>query len=416
MKSIHLLLASALLLTACSTDITEEGTPAPVNNSYSATATGESTVAFPEPDKSDYLTAQLPARSLCAIMQKFDATKALTMGETVITEAQMAEIKQFVDKNLAASTQYNTYRNIFDWICKNMTYASDGNAYLDPYDVFINKRCVCQGYANLLKTMCITQGIPAVVVNGMLSTIGGHAWNYVYADGKWIVSDPTNNSEYDMENVSTYASTLIPHRIDLNVFSDDQFEYNFQNCHVNVSRVKPTNASFVVVPYSVEGVRITSFHPTEVLPEGVKQVYFGSNIETMGSETTDLARLMPNLEEAIVDPQNVSLSSLSGVVYEGKDGTWPYFVPAGIRRIELRAMEVMDKNTLSWLDNLEEVVVADGTKRIEAYAIEACKNLKRVYVPESVTYIDNDAFYNCGTDVQIIRGGINSGIHEVKVN
>ena len=79
-------------------------------------------------------------------------------------------------------------------------------------------------------------------------------------------------------------------------------------------------------------------------------------------------------------------------------------------------MEVMDKNTLSWLDNLEEVVVADGTKRIEAYAIEACKNLKRVYVPESVTYIDNDAFYNCGTDVQIIRGGINSGIHEVKVN
>ena len=56
----------------------------------------------------------------------------------------------------------------------------------------------CQGYANLLRTMCHTQGIPAFNANGELVPLGGHAWDYVCADSVWYVSDPTNNAQYKM--------------------------------------------------------------------------------------------------------------------------------------------------------------------------------------------------------------------------
>ena len=75
-------------------------------------------------------------------------------------------------------------------------------------------------------------------------------------------------------------------------------------------------------------------------------------------------------------------------------------------------MEVMDKNTLSFLDKLEEIVIAEGTKRIEQYAVERCPNLKTIYVPNSVTYIDKNAFADCGNNYQIIN--TTTGIHEVR--
>ena len=73
-------------------------------------------------------------------------------------------------------------------------------------------------------------------------------------------------------------------------------------------------------------------------------------------------------------------------------------------------MRIMDKNVVSWLDNVEEIVVAQGTTRIEDYAVERCPNLKRVYVPESVNYIAPNAFYNCG-EPEIVR--FTTGITEV---
>ncbi len=413
-RHLLLFLPAALLLAACA-DTAEEDALTQTSSTTSAAAQaadGEyDELLFPQADGASQLSTTT-AKAVWQILGKLDTQRALQMGETQITDAQMAEIKAFVDTNLKADSDYDTYRNIFGWIYKNMTYASSGEAYLDPYDVFTHKRCICQGYANLLKTMCISQGIPALIANGWLSTIGGHAWNYVYAGGKWIVSDPTNNAEYEASKTSSYQSKLIPQRLDLTLFEDEGFAYNFQDSELNVCEVKSTSASYAVVPWSAGGLRVTSFHPTKEMPASVSQLYLGANIRSLGSEPSALSSFTKSLKEVFVDPSSLKLSSYKGVVYQGRKGTVPYFVPAGITRIELRAMDVMEKNTLAWLDNLEEIVVADGTQRIEAYAVEACPNLKRVYVPESVTYIDKEAFYRCG-DVEVVYG--TTGIRPVKI-
>lgn len=408
MKLISYLLPATLFLAGCTADLTE-GLQPEQNATIADASSNYQEELFPQGDGAKVLSTTT-AKGVWQILEKFDKTRALSMGETSITDAQFQEIKTFVDDNLKADNDYNTYSNIFGWIFKNMTYASDGEAYLNPYDVFTKKRCICQGYANLLKTMCLTQGIPCFIANGWLGTIGGHAWNYVYAGDKWIVSDPTNNQQFDAQSVTSYQNKLIPQRLDLTLFEDDNFAYNYQDNVLNVQAVKATANAYVVVPWSVEGLRIESFHPTTAMPSNVTQLYVGKNIGSFGSEPESLSNFTPNLAEVFVDPKSTKLSSYKGVVYKGTSGTTPYYVPTAITRLELRAMKTMDKNVINNLSKLEEIVIAEGTQRIEAYAVENCPKLKTAYIPESVSYVDSKAFYRCGS-VQIVRTA--TGIKEV---
>lgn len=413
MKLLNALLATAVLLSACQAEQDGELQISGSKSDFSQTTVSNSTngVAFPEPDASVAFGSNT-AQAVWQILQKVDPKQATVMGETQISDAQYAEIKTFVDANLKDETDYKTYLNIFQWIVKNVTYAGNGDAYLAPYDVFKYKRCICQGYANLLKTMCLTQGIPCFVANGWLSTIGGHAWNYVYAGGDWYVSDPTNDHYYKAANVDAYKNELIPLRMDFSLFEDDACVYNFLNGALNVSEVKNTDASVVTIPYSINGLRVTSFQPNVKLPENVSTLIIGANISTFGDSPSSLNWACGNLEEVVVDPRNNDFDSYKGVVYLRANDAYPYFIPAGIRRIELRPMKVMDKNVITMLDKLEEIVIADGTERVEDYAVENCPNLKRVYVPSSVTYISSDAFSKCG-NYEIIR--TTTGIHNVRL-
>lgn len=409
MKLRYLILPLSILLASCSSDEATETAALPPSSSSSSASMLSPEAEFPSPDGSQLLSTTT-ANAVWKILGKLDPQRALQLGQLNITDEQYAEIKSFVDTNFKAGTQYDTYRNIFSWIVKNITYAHNGDAYLDPYDVFKYKRCVCQGYANLLKTMCLTQDIPCLNVNGSLSTLGGHAWNYVYADSVWYVSDPTNNNQYNASNYTAYQGKLIPQQLDVVLFEDDKFTYKFQYDQLNVNSVKPTTESYVVVPFGVNGLRITSFAPDVVLPASVEHLYLGSNIASFGDYPSGLISYTKHLTGVFIDKKNTKLESYNGIVYKRTSRTTPYYIPSGIRRLELRAMHIMEKNVAAWLDNVEEIVIASGTTRIEDYAFEGCPNLKKVYIPETVNYIAPNAFADCG-NFEIIR--FTTGITEV---
>lgn len=407
-KLISALLAlSALALPSCSSD---EETAATVPSAGTATTYSSETIAFPAADDSKRPN-NIAALALQQLLRNFDTSRALTLGETVITDEQMAEIKTFVDENLKDETDYKTYRNIFDWITKNLTYAHSGDAWVDPYDVFVNKRCVCQGYANLLKVMCLTQDIPIFNVNGMYSTVGAHAWNYVFVNNQWYVSDPTGGAQYKVNDATKYKDLYIPDRTDLNLYEDDQFAYNLQEGKFNISEVKATGNDYVVIPYSKEGWRVTSFYPQKKVDESIKRLYLGANIETFGSYPEMLQSNFSSLEQIEIDPANTYLNTCYGLVYEG-DSEMPYVVPHAIRSLQLKTMKTVEKNTLFNLPKVEEITFSEGTERIEAYAVEECPSLRVVYIPTTVTYMDPEAIYRCPDDVQIIT--MSTGITEVK--
>lgn len=368
---------------------------------------------FAEPDKSKKLNGT-PAENLKAIFEATGPSIITSMGRMNITDEQFQEIAEFTTDLVKGKTsQTEQYREIFRWIVTNIRYEQSDP---DPYAVFKNKKCVCQGYANLLTVMCHTQGIPTVVINGYLSTPnmwGGHAWAYTCTDGAWEVSDPTNGGSYPMKNTGSYTH-LLPSEADVDLFTDNCAVYRYYDYKINVHEVT-SKENPLVVPYSAGGFVITSFNPAEDLPEEITEIYMGANIETFG-ETYNMSLVSQNrgkyLEAIYVDENNPMLMDYKGIVYrKNGDEAQLYYIPGAMPLIELMPMKKVEKNTIYNHYGVKEIYFPEGTKEIESYAIENCPKLERVYIPNDAK-IAGDALYNCPKDVEIIRG-VPSGIKHV---
>ena len=403
-----LTLAASAFMGACSSDEFESSDVSVIPPSTTAEA-DES--LFPV-EGGGKLVSSNGADALNVLLKSpsFKMENATTLHNAVITQEQWDEIKAYVDKNLRVEgNDLATYNNVFRWCFDSLNYSYD-DAGLEPYDVFTKRRCVCQGYANLCKTMLLTQGIPAFGVNGWLGTLGAHAWLYAYDGKNWHVSDPTNNMEFLMKDVSKYKNKLMVERTEIELFEDENFGYNYNESRLNVCRVKQCEKEALTVPFAEAGYKIGSFLLEEPLPANIRQIYFGTNIQSLGTQGYPLFGKDANVEEVFIAPKNNYLSSQDGVVYRGK-GTNLYYIPSGIRRLVLKPMKVIGKNTVYDKPNLEEIVISEGTTTVEDYAFESCPSLKRVYVPQSVTNFSKDAIYRCSDDVEILR--VSTGIHHV---
>lgn len=157
--------------------------PAPSSAEYSNTA-----------DNSTALDATTPAAGVRTLLGKIDPKALLELlPYDDMTPEEYAEIKQFTQKIVGtAEDEEKTYTTIFQWIVQNIAYdhvpAKDGKDSNRPTLVLKNRKSVCQGYANLLRVMCMSQGLPTVISNGGCflngKRIGDHAWNYVLVGGK----------------------------------------------------------------------------------------------------------------------------------------------------------------------------------------------------------------------------------------
>jgi hypothetical protein len=275
----------------------------------------------------------------------------------------------------------------------------------DPYAVFINRKGVCQGYANRLFIMLHSQGIPACVVNGFHSTIGGHAWTYACPDGKWYVADPTNpwdGGPWGYRALGSYPH-LIPLSLDIVFYREQGCWFDFNGGNFNLCRVLDGESSFTV-PFSAAGYQVASFNPTVPLPSTIKEIYIGKNIKSLGESPVGLSVYAPNLEAVHIDPANTTFASYMGAVYRKNGSDFDLlYIPAAMKCLELMPMETIYKNTVYYNDGIEVLIIAPGTKKIEAWGIERCPNLKIAYVPEGVEIAKN-AFADVHPDFQIIRG------------
>lgn len=371
------------------------------------------TPSFPQDDDAKKLNLQTVARNAADLLIAAGVECTDTMGRIVITDAEYCEIKEFTD-NLVKNckTQKEIYEACFNWVKRGGKgniqydhYYADGSVVNnDPYPVFTKRRAVCQGYSNLLFVMLHSQNVPVLITNGILNgydTYGGHAWNYVNYDGTWIVSDPTNDMDFDkIENTDSY-SHLIPYSFDVVLFEKEDCQLDYYERRLNICNVT-TNSRYFVTPFSAGGYQVSSFIPTTEISPTVREIYIGKNIESLGEgDTKNLTKYAPNVEYAYVDPNNKEMRSHAGVVYLA----WapvPVYIPAAMKRIELMPMEEVEKNTIYYHNGVEEIVIAAGTQKIKSWAVEYCPNLKRAYIPEGVI-VESEAFKDVHSDFEIIR-------------
>lgn len=109
-------------------------------------------------------------------------------------------------------SDYEKALAIHDYICTELYYDNDMASreiisIESAADILASKRGVCSGYANAYAAMCRSIGLPCVVVTGYAIGFGAaetewteqtaaaenanHAWNEVYADGRWLIVDTT---------------------------------------------------------------------------------------------------------------------------------------------------------------------------------------------------------------------------------
>lgn len=391
--------AAALAFASCSEDETIFENPV-IEQPADGTVTR---AQFAEDDGSKALSGSphMQARNLMnKVPADYIAEMTDTLGRANITPEQYAEIQAFTERLTAGlETQKEKYTKCFNWVVQNIKYENADN---DPYAVFKNRIGICQGYANLLFIMMHSLDIPAFVCNGILNPVGGHAWNYVNCDGKWYVSDPTNNGSFIMVNTSSY-SHLLPSSFDVVLAKEDGMWINYNEYNLNVCAVESSEDIFIV-PFSALGYQVTSFSPTKPLPANIKQINIGKNIKSLGEGYVGLLYNADNVEWIEVDPENTTFASYLGVVYRKNDSEFQLtYIPGAMKCVELMPMETMYKNTVYSHNGVEVLIVAPGTKKIEAWGVEKCPNLKIAYVPED-TQIDNSAFMGVHPDFQIIRG------------
>lgn len=401
MKKLFLpLLASACMLMSCSDDDTVFNNP-----DTPAVENGVTRAEFAEDDGSKVLSGNpyVQARNLMKkVPADYIAEMTDTLGRANITPEQYAEIQAFTEELVAGlETDKDKYTTCFNWVVQNIKYEYSDN---DPYPVFKNRKGICQGYANLLFIMLHSINVPAFVCNGNVNVppYGGHAWNYVYCDGTWYVSDPTNNGSWLLAATASY-SHLFPSSFDVVLAKNDGVWFNYNEYHLNICAVESSDEVFVV-PFSALGYQVTSFNPTMPLPSNIKQINIGKNITSLGENYMGLSYNAPSVENVEVDPENSTFASYLGVVYRKNGSEFQLtYIPAAMKCVELMPMATMYKNTVYGHSSVEVLIVAPGTKKLESWAVENCPNMKIAYLPEDTEIADN-AFVGVHPDFQIIRG------------
>jgi len=156
----------------------------------------------------------------------------------------------------------------------------------------------------------------------------------------------------------------------------------------------------LIVPFSTNGFQVTSFNPDTELPSNIEEIYIGKNIQTLGENLIGLSLYAPSIKHAFVDTANQHMESYGQVVYRY---SFTYYVPASATIIQFKDYPTLGKNILKDHTKVETVVIQQGTKKLEAYAIENCPNLQKAYIPEK-TIVDTNAFYGVHNNFKIIRG------------
>lgn len=441
----HLLPIGLLALASC----TAENPLSPDTSAQTAGAEVASPLSldydvahFAQPDKSENLTNLSTSNGTAAVIKLLpfiDPKIGLSLADyPELTPAQFAEIKVKADEvTQGAANQKEALRRLHDYVVNNTKYdwhgkgveLTNGADPNSPYLAFLHKLCVCQGYANLLRVMAISQGIPMLSLNGNLfgangMFLGGHAWAAAFADGEWTIEDPTNNKFYSLRPVGAYAATLQTTLVSPALFETDEVVLDFYEVHLNVAQVKSREPIFTV-PFSYEydtkkhkRVRITSFNPHQALPKEIKQIYLGDNIQTLGENLIGLTRFGNQVEAVHVSPTNKKLCSEDGAVYSYKIKNKKriieqlLYVPAQKKSLKLLSIERLEKNTVTDCPELEAVYVLSGTKVIESYAFERCPKLRTVYLPADCK-VEEGAFAERTAHVQLVRGDF-TGIRRMR--
>ena len=206
------------------------------------------------------------------------------------------------------------------------------------------------------------------------------------------------------------------------VRDENIYIYNIVGGEAEITGANTTLSGDVVLPDYLEGCPVTSIAQYAFYGyKEVTSVTVGDNCEkigqsafwnfealesiTFGASVVDVADGIftncitdcYNLKEINISPDNTAFSSIDGVLFNEEQTTlirYPskktgshYTIPDSVTYIEMQAFYSCD--------NLESITFGSSVKKLGYWAFDNCYNLRRVILPTSIKSIYSSAFANC---------------------
>ena len=351
-----------------------------------------------------------------------------------ITDAQFEELRQAALQAVAGcTTQYEKIKAIMAFVADRTyydyyAYYNNKPSYWSPYEVYEQKRAMCSGYASLMRTLCISIGIPCMDLEGH-----AHEYNAVYdsENGKWIFADATwcsRNSysvdkEWEYQGYSDGDFDLSPEEIaelsnhqiyridgllkDGLYYSLISYRWSRGNWYFDLAAVKNKNIRQVKcggfedidVLEVNDGAGVfadcTLLEEADLSQTGITVIESRLFLNCTSLKTVKLPKTLTMIYGAFenctslekVDLSQTGITELEGT-FEGCSALETVKLPENITKIGF--------GTFTGCSSLEKMDLSQTlVTEIGGSAFSACSGLKTVKFPKTLTAIDSYAFLSC---------------------
>ena len=351
-----------------------------------------------------------------------------------ITDAQFEELRQAALQAVAGcTTQYEKIKAIMAFVADRTyydyyAYYNNKPSYWSPYEVYEQKRAMCSGYASLMRTLCISIGIPCMDLEGH-----AHEYNAVYdsENGKWIFADATwcsRNSysvdkEWEYQGYSDRYFDLSPEEIaelsnhqiyrvdgllkDGLYYSLISYRWSRGNWYFDLAAVKNKNIRQVKcggfedidVLEVNDGAGVfadcTLLEEADLSQTGITVIESRLFLNCTSLKTVKLPKTLTMIYGAFenctslekVDLSQTGITELEGT-FEGCSALETVKLPENITKIGF--------GTFTGCSSLEKMDLSQTlVTEIGGSAFSACSGLKTVKFTKTLTAIDSYAFLSC---------------------
>lgn len=322
-----------------------------------------------------YFPSLTATKKVNDLIQKYkDPNKSMLPENVDKTSELYLDMKSCADEAIKdCKTEYEKIITLSKYVSTVMTtdIKYDG---LSLEKAWKQKIGACGQYSSILERLCQIEGIPSSYVQ---NTKHACVFSYDSQNRKWILSDPICGVP-DF-NIYSWANNHINRVFDNNSYlkkdncyftldydKNNPNQYNnydnwdeIENWGLNLQGFDLSNSSYIVVPNDIDGIPVTYVRGL----------------------TADLTSIkLPSSLIKIKDDAFNSMDTLKSLVI---DGGAPNLNELGER-------------SFSGCSNIEELDLSNSKlTSIPEGAFAYCKNLKTIKLPNTITSIGDEAFYNC---------------------
>lgn len=351
-----------------------------------------------------------------------------------ITDAQFEELRQAALQAVAGcTTQYEKIKAIMAFVADRTyydyyAYYNNKPSYWSPYEVYEQKRAMCSGYAKLMRTLCISIGIPCMDLEGH-----AHEYNAVYdsENAKWIFVDATwcsSNSytvdkEWEYHGYSYRCFDLTPeeiaelsshqiYRID-GLLKDGLYyslipskwlrgDWYFELAAVknkNIRQAKCAGFEDIDVLEVNDGAGVfadcTLLEEADLSQTGITVIESRLFLNCTSLKTVKLPKTLTSIDKTFLNCTSLKEVDLSQTGITELEGTFE--VCSALETVKLpENITKIGFGTFTGCSSLEKMDLSQTlVTEIGGSAFSACSGLKTVKFPKTLTAIDSYAFLSC---------------------